>query len=322
LYVGITTEIRGICAPEVLKWGKKVADDVMVDRRSAILPAILLALAVLPAAAQAAPKLTWAPPALEDPTTVAVTPTNRILRLDPARDYVVEMPDTPLTGAGGLSISGGHDVVLIGGEIRIDRDPAETAVPTIQQRRGLVLANQTGTIHIEGLKLTGDDLNEAIDLSEPLGATVQLENVRVDGMTSRDPVGFTDGHPDLIQSWAGPGKLRVDRFTGITNYQGFYLAPQEIGTPQPLTELDLRNVNIVGTATSTYLLWAGSPLLPSISEVWVKPRAGRLPEQSLWPSPAAWPGVQIGQPPSFVNAWSVGTVYRSPGYLPASSGRR
>lgn len=273
----------------------------------------LAAAAASPAAAT--PKLTWAPPALDAPTTVVVSPTNRILRLDPTLDYVVQMPTTPLTGAGGLSISGGHDVVLVGGEIRIDRDPDETAIPSIQARRGLILANQTGTVHVEGLKLGGDDLNEAIDLSEPLGATVQLENVRVDGMYSRDPVAFSDGHPDLIQSWAGPGKLRVDRFTGITNYQGFYLAPQEIGTPQPLTEIDLRNVNLVGTDTSTYMLWQASPLSPAITDVWVKPRAGRLPAQSLWPTPDAWPGVQIGQPASFVPAWSVGPAYKSPGYL-------
>jgi hypothetical protein len=294
----------------------------MVRRRGVIFFFMgILAALVAAGPAQATAKLRWAPPALDAPTTVAVTPATRILRLDPALDYVVQMPPTPLTGAGGLSISGGHDVVLIGGEIRIDRDPAETAVPTIQQRRGLVLANQTGTIHIEGLKLSGDDLNEGIDLSEPLGATVQLENVRVDGLTSRDPVAFTDGHPDLIQSWAGPGALRVDRFTGITNYQGFFLAPEEIGTPQPLTELDLRNVNLVGTATSTYLLWSTTPLVPSISDVWVKPRAGRLPEQTLWPTPAAWPGVQVGQPASFVNAWSVGSGYRSPGYLLAPARR-
>jgi hypothetical protein len=310
-------------APDRLKSAGEVADDRMVRRHSAIISTMALAAVALTASAtaQAAPRLTWAPPALQAPTTVTVTPSTRILRLDPTLDYVVQMPPTPLTGPGGLSISGGHDVVLIGGEIRIDRDPAETAVPSIQQRRGLVLANQTGTIHVEGLRIGGDDLNEGIDLSEPLGATVQLENVRIDGLTSRDPVAFGDGHPDLVQSWAGPGRLRIDRFTGITNYQGFYLAPQELGTPQPLTELDLRNVNLVGTATSTYMLWSTTPLVPSISEVWVRPRPGRLPEQSLWPAPSAWPGVQVGQPPSFVNAWSVGTGYRSPGYLPASSRR-
>jgi hypothetical protein len=289
----------------------------MVSRlRTTAVAALAAAVAgIVAAPAAASPKLTWAPPALDAPTTVVVTPTNRILRLDPALDYVVQMPLTPLTGPGGLSISGGHDVVLVGGEIRIDRDPAETEVPSIQARRGLVLANQTGTIHVEGLRIGGDDLNEGIDLSEPLGATVQLENVRIDGLVSRDPVAFSDGHPDLIQSWAGPGRLRIDRFTGVTNYQGFYLASQEIGTPQPLTEIDLRNVNLVGTATSTYLLWQQPVISPALSEVWVKPRAGRLPAQSLWPTPDAWPGVQIGQPASFVNAWSVGPGYRSPGYL-------
>lgn len=285
--------------------------------RIAIVSLIGALAAVLPAAATAAAKLQWAPPVLDDPITVQVTPDARILRLDPARDYVVRMPSTPLIGPGGLSISGGHDVVLIGGEIRIDRDPDETAVPTIQQRRGLILANQTGTVHIEGLKLSGDDLNEGIDLSEPLGATVQLQNIRVEQLRSRDPVAFSDGHPDVIQSWAGPGRLRIDRLTGLTNYQGIYLAPQEIGTPKPLVEVDLRNVNLIGDATSTYLLWAATPVTPRLSDVWIRPRPGRAVEQTLWPSPASWPGVQVGQPPSFVQAWQAGAAYRSPGYLSA-----
>jgi hypothetical protein len=299
----------------LLKTGTWIADTARVYRLWGTLLSALTLAGVVAAPAEATAKLTWAPPALDAPTTVVVTPTNRILRLDPALDYIVQMPSTALTGAGGLSISGGHDVVLVGGEIRIDRDPAETAIPSIQARRGLVLANQTGTIHVEGLRIDGDDLNEGIDLSEPLGATVQLQNIRIDGLYSRDATAFSDGHPDLIQSWAGPGRLRVDRFTGITNYQGFYLAPEQIGTPQPLTEIDLRDVILVGTATSTYMLWTATPVVPEIADVWVKPRAGRLPAQSLWPTPDAWPGVQIGQPASFVNAWSVGAGYRSPGYL-------
>src|SRR5688572_30322769 len=54
--------------------------------------------------------LSWPPPALQRPTTIEVTEDNRYLELDPDRDYRIQMPKTPLTGASGLKIVGGRNV--------------------------------------------------------------------------------------------------------------------------------------------------------------------------------------------------------------------
>jgi len=255
-------------------------------------------------------ELAWAPPELDDPETVEVTQDERDLRLDDDTDYVVEMPDEPVDGA--VTISGGRDVVLIGGEIRIDEESDSD-----NGQRGLYLKDQTGTIHVEGLLISGDELAEGINLSQRAGATVQLQNVRVETVH-----GSRDGHhADVIQTWAGPSVLRIDRLTGSTTYQGFFLLPMQFLEEEP--ELfDLRNVNIVGE-DAAYLLWRDGAAWPlDVDNVWVS--TDKDPEDRgafLWArgddAEDAWDDVEVGTPPGgdFVPADSVGVGYSSPGYL-------
>jgi hypothetical protein len=272
------------------------------------------------AAGSAAGRLAWAPPKLAHPLTVHVGAPG-VLRLDPARDYRIVLPaHRPVTGPGGLTVSGGHDVVLVGGEIDIPRlAPSASG----DARRGLYLENQTGTVHVEGLEISGADLSEGIDLSEPLGAVVELENVRVERLRAHDEVGWTDNHPDVVQTWSGPAVLRIDGLTGITDYQGLFLAPNQFAPEIPMRELDLRRVNLISTHRCTcVLLWNSSPF-PQVSSdsVWVEPTRGRSLAGVLWPARSAWPGVQLGLPAggSFVPPGAAGLGYRSPGY---SSARR
>ena len=138
----------------------------------------------LSAPADAALSRRWPAPPLTDPVTVYATDANRWLKLDVTKDYIVKLPaDRPLTASGGLIIDGGRNVVVIGGEISI---PYQGPVPAANARRGLYLKGQTGTIHIEGVLIGGSDLNEGIDLDERLGATVQLQNVRIASTIPRD----------------------------------------------------------------------------------------------------------------------------------------
>lgn len=285
--------------------------------RIALIFLSLLALAgEVPAGAGAA-TLTWAPPALSNPIGIKVSNGYHKLRLNPAIDYVILMPSTPLTASGGLDIQGGHNVVLIGGEINI---PWQGSSPPPLSRRALYLHGQTGVVHIEGLRLTGTDIAEGIDLDERSGATVQLQNIRVEGIHARDELNFTDEHPDLIQTWGGPRELRVDRFTGSTDYQGFTLQPRRYGSyPSRFT---FRNVNIVGTTTSRKLLWQDGSDPMSLSNVWVRCNP------AMWscfnPSERTdgrWSPVQKGSPPEgdFVPAGAAGIGYRSPGYAAGAS---
>src|SRR3954447_13317212 len=247
-------------------------------------------------------KLTWAPPALHAPAKVEVTSANASLNLDPKRDYLIEMPRSPLTLRNGLAINGGHNIVLVGGHIVVPRSG-----------RGLFLGNQTGTVHVEGLRLGGHGLTEGIDLAQPAGATVQLENVRVDEVFY--PASLKT-HPDVIQTWAGPKELRVDGLTATTHYQGFFLHPEQFGKV-PVRMFDLRNVDITGLTRSAYLLWEATPFPHRATNVWVHNSIRRAARFELWPTARAWPGVRIAKPPGSAAATvtAAGAGYRSPGYL-------
>lgn len=247
----------------------------------------------------------WSIPTLVDPTVIHITTADQHLELDRTKDYVILPPSTPLTNPGGVSINGGHNVVWIGGEIQLPG-----TVPSTQKNggRGLYLLNQTGTIHIEGLRIDGDGLHEGIDIGAPK-ATVQLRNLRI-GPVHESPGLAT--HPDVIQAWGGPQVLRIDGLTASTDYQGIFLQPEAYGKVDVL-RVELHDIDITGTASSAYLLWAATPVPLRARDVFLKGAPGRPAKQLLWPDPAAWPGVRRGAVAPFVPAPTVGLRYRSGG---------
>jgi hypothetical protein len=293
-------------------------------------------------AATRSAKLRWAPPELTNPTVVKLVPGNFNPQLTPGRDYILKLPeDAPLNAPGGVTITGGRNVVLIGGEIHVPYNPAANG----EARRGLYLRAQTGTVHVEGVRLTGD-LGDGITLSEP-HAYVQIQNVYVDQISARDRVGYTDTHPDLIQSWAGPMRLRVDRFTGTTDYQGFFLDANQTAMLTSPEELSLSRVDLHARNGGSYMLWLGrrchadidcpSVALPEawLDDVWVEPNPLRsLSALVFWQDPVpfnptnqsqaptehadttVWAPAHIGVPAggSFVDRSAVGPGYVSPGY--------
>ena len=306
--LGRTSPVRTLRRPTAAR--RRLAATVVV---AAALAAVGSAPA--PAAAADATALTWAPPELTNPVEVRVTATNHRLRLQAGRDYVVRMPAEPLEVLGGLTISGGDDVVLVGGEIRVPDGATST------DARGLYLKDQTGTVHVEGLRIAGRDLAEGINLDQRLGAVVQLQNVRVETVH-----GTRAGHhADVLQTWAGPRVLRVDGLTGSTTYQGLFLLPLQMGTQPAPDVVDLRRVDLEGTPESGYLLWRdtlGWPL--RLQDVWVSPRDPASRDSFLWPKGSGagtevWPEVLVGSPPDgdFVPLGSAGVGYVSPGYAAA-----
>jgi hypothetical protein len=92
-------------------------------------------------------------------------------------------------------------------------------------RNGISFVQYTGTIHVEGLLITGDVI-DAIRLSTlNTGTAAQIQNVRVDRCVSFDGAHSWDGHPDVVSSAAGPTTIRYDRVTGITNGRGIMNKP-------------------------------------------------------------------------------------------------
>jgi len=264
-------------------------------------------------------RLAFAPPELEDPRTVRVGD-DRSLHLDDGQDYVLQMPDEPLVN--GLDVNGGDDVVLVGGEITVPTSDDEDA-----RGRGLLLRGQSGVVHVEGLAITGEGLKEGIDLDQRDGGVVQLQNIRVDTVQgSKD-----DNHADVLQSWAGPRVLRIDRLSASTQYQGFFLLPEQRGEAGPPEEFDLRHVDLRGTEDSAYLLWRDAGDWPMrLTDVWLS-RDGEDGEEladdrdrALWPKgdgdgTEAWDAVRFGEPPGgpFVPEGVAGIGYESPGYADA-----
>ncbi|WCB96953.1 hypothetical protein DSM104299_05723 [Baekduia alba] len=263
-------------------------------------------------AAAAGPKLAWPPPPLRHPQTIHVTAVRAKLDLDPRRDYRIVLTRAPVRVAGGLTISGGHNVVLRGGRVLVPWQGAQP--PSGSARRGLFLKGQTGTVHVEGLRL-GGDLGDGIDLDERLGATVQLQNIRVDRVTARDNKTFSDTHPDVLQSWAGPKVLRVDRLSAATDYQGFFLLPAQFAKGQT-SRIDLRHVDLVGSASSAYLLWRDRASRVRLRDVRLTSPRGRAVYQTMWPSPRWWPGARLSRhaPRTLFASPHAGATYRSPGY--------
>ncbi len=262
-------------------------------------------------------QLTWAPPVLKDPQTIQLTADDPSPELKDGQDYLLELPDEPLVVKGGVTISGGRNIVLIGGEIQ----PQGSG----RDGRAILLQGQTGTVHIEGVLLAGARLAEGINLDERDGAVVQLQNIRVETVR-----GEQDGHhADVIQSWAGPESLRIDRLSGSTTYQGMFLLPTQFGGQDPPREFDLRNVDLVGTDGSGYLLWRDDADWPIyLTNVWVTPPdTGVERNKVLWArgdqNRDTWDGVQIGLPPGgpFVPDGVAGVGYESPGYLEGSGSR-
>ena len=245
------------------------------------------------------PELSWAPPELADPVSVHIEADfwQRVYELDPDQDYRIELPDEPVRR--GLIFVGGRNLVLIGGEIAI---PWQGANASITSRTALKIKGATGTVHLEGLLLRGQDISEGIQIDAP-DAEVQIENVGIFNIHARDQVNFSDNHPDLIQTYGNVKALRIDRFTGSTDYQGLFFAANFNGTHGPV---DLRRVNIIGNATARNLLWlqpqAGAGDV-TLDQVYLD--AGGMTNRNL--SEAVWPNGR-GKYPDQVQVASLESV--------------
>lgn len=289
------------------------------------------AVGVSPAVAQQAisPPLRWAPPALENPITVQLGRGFTVSRLDPTRDYRIQLPAQRKVG--GTVIEGGRNVVIVGGQVT-----ASPNATSNYERRGIYIKGTVGTVHIEGVEIDGAGLPlDGIGINAP-EAKVQIQNVHVKGLNGS----YAGFHADVVQPWGGVRELRIDRLSGSSNYQGLFLQPG-LG---PIGSATIQNVDLTHTALPTdrggYMMWLanGCTTYPmTLSEVYVRSETVRPLDMMVYPSSAAgntecpalisglnasWPQLPItgsvthGSPANgaFVPPGIAGTDYVSPGY--------
>jgi hypothetical protein len=166
------------------------------------------------------PGLRWQPPALTNPITLTIpTRGQESFSLAANQDYILKFQNGLRYGP--LNFVGGRNLVLIGGEQIID----DTTSTDYGRRRLFEFRNQTGTIHIEGYYGHGPGLTEGINIWAP-DAILQIQKTRIENVHRITP-DANPQHPDIIQTWSGPRELRMWRFTGSTDYQGFWFSYAE-----------------------------------------------------------------------------------------------
>ncbi len=257
----------------------------------------------------ASPQLTWAPPTLSSPITVTLSNSNKNAKLDPTKDYIVKLSGK-ITGTGSVNISGGRNVVLIGGEI----NHTETGGPANnpgKDQLGLTLKNWTGTMHVEGLYISGTTLGEGIDVdTRSPGAILQLQNIRVDTVKGTQAT----NHADIVQNWGGPTVYRIDRLTGSTSYQGFMVQPIQFDSAMLTKEMDFRNINVTGANTGYKFFRASGVEKITFTNVYFQPSSPN-PKVGYPESDPVFKQIKIGLAPTdFVPAGVAGAGYVSPGY--------
>jgi hypothetical protein len=201
-----------------------------------------------------------------NPITIQLGTGNTTTYLDTSKDYVVKLPSG--TKKGSTAIIGGRNVLIDGGHIAMPQGSTDIT------RRAIYLKNVAGTARIEDVFIEGTDgaYFDAIAIAAP-NAVVEVINVRVEDVRGR----ASGYHGDIIQPFGGVKKLYVDRLTGRSNYQGFYL--EETGGQ--IGSVSLNNVNLAYDAnsydTTTFLVWweACSTYPVTLRNVYIQPRSGQ-----------------------------------------------
>ena len=305
--------------------------------------------ATLPTVANGAPpawigsaKLRWAPPKLREPTVVFVPRGYFDRRFGPKEDVLLVLPGysgpdgrrNPQTGArtSDLHTEGGLNIRLIGG----DNGPGR-----------MVFSQLVGSVFVEGVSIRLTPLKDAFDIEGAAGCApdVYLQNIYVTGVAGS----YSTVHADIVQPWGPLGDIHIDRFTGDSNYQGFFFAPAFGIRSVQISRTNLRYNRAPGDPHS-FLYWFSD--VPErhrprydveLIDVWGAARPGQAFDKTVsYPPPGVtdidgrigavpreeggvvgWPlvmrvhgEVRSGEPPQGDFApMSIGSNYRSPGYI-------
>ena len=218
-------------------------------------------------------------PALTTPTTITMSSGTSYVSMDPARDYIIKIKaGTVFTRP--LSLVGGRNVVF--------EDAVMQYAPPLGAEpdwlvRGLYLVDQTGVMWVRNLQIRGP-LLEGIDMSQKKGASVVLRDIAIDPVYGSQ----LGHHADVLQTWAGPGRLVVDGLTGTSSFQGVFLQPADTWDGPDPDFIVLRNIQLdmsLGVyALMSYAHGAYPIVATDISVKYNPVRPSR--DQWLWPKPS------------------------------------
>ncbi|MBV9604669.1 MAG: hypothetical protein JO027_06170 [Solirubrobacterales bacterium] len=229
----------------------------------------------------------WNEPALGEPITITISDADRNLKLDRAKDYILDCPSGRVPLSWPLVVWGGRNVVFQDCDIDV----------TIRNWAA-AFKNQAGTLWVHDVHFGGGRLTGGIQLQEP-AATVVLRDVLFDRVHGS----FHAHHAECLQTWAGPRRLLVDGFTCPTTYQGVFLLPNQLDHGPAPAIFDLRHID-VDDSRGAVALWLGdvtgglSAVRLNLQDVYVVPNPARTWRGWwLWPRAGIWNGVRAGPPP-------------------------
>lgn len=303
-----------------------------------LLGAVTAGLCLIAGPVLSATPLKWAPPALVNPVVITIAQGDYHAHIATTQDCIVRWPAAKHVGS--VWIEGCHNVVSIGGYGSV---PQSSNYTNSAPSRILYFSSTTGVIHVEGLlgDASSGGMSDGLDFNAPL-ATVQIENVRIDGI-----FGYNDEfHADCIQPFGGIKALRIYNFTCRTAYQGLSIGPAATSPKGWTADIERTNIQSIGTQiwgahnTGGYIYWpcndtpCTNGALTSLNQVYLQPRPGNLFVNTVWASSVklatplgaaatlSFPGlpmigvVTLGPPATgdFVPVGVAGLKYVSPGY--------
>lgn len=276
-----------------------------VNRLQAIIDAVEPPVDPPPVEPPPAPgKLRFKPPVLASDAVVINQDLGQSIpsTLDIRKDYIIKLSKTtPRVAAGtGIQISGGKNVVIIGGEVIVKASGGIC--------RAFYVKDNVGTVHLEGVKFRPESGNftEGINNASP-STVLQVQNVNVAGLCSGSQA---TNHADIIQTWNGPKSLKVDGLKGRTNYQCAFLNARDTNkAAAPLDDWEMHRCDFESVNGAKYTMW----LVPPPASVKTSQIHCWGPSLGAW-KPEMWPGI-INTKPTEDFTGGAGLSYVSPGYV-------
>jgi len=305
--------------------------------------------------------LTWSPPHCGDAThgcgNYYITESGQGHQflgpdiLDVSKDWRVHLP-AHRPQVGGIDIDGGHNVIIIGGEIDLTT-PCKTDNDVCHGINISRNASARGEVYIEGVLIKNPDTThtkytgDGIDVNTSTTSNITLQNIRVEGVDGCDANG-NSAHADVFQPYGATNSvLHVDHLTGTSDFQGMEVPP-DLTSPRSGTyknvNMDMLSNSHSGCKSSSHYGWwlakdaNTCTMYPtSLLNTYEKEPSGSLASNAVWPDKnitfgcpanysngkATWPtianisgSITNGFPPGgdFVPSGVAGISYVSPGY--------